>query len=311
MKDRHVKVADIEAVVKEIYEKYKTMEPEGAPDPRMKGVDAKKFGISVVLADGTEINVGDTDVASPLGRIAYVPLMSQIRIQKEAKADKNHTCKCALKDHRDEKPHHMPVSVHGVRMMSLVEPVGDPEGKWDIAINLTNTMAGSPLTLNDELYKSMMLTNQAADVENAMAKDEFYLYDDAPMSIDLYTRLTAMQATTRQLARMGATLANGGQNPVSGEYAFDSKVSPKVVAFMAAKGPHHMSAPWLVKSGIPAENSFGGAMMAVFPGVMGIAAYSPVVNDFGVSVIAFKAIHHIMKHLGINVFGGENIIIDK
>ena len=50
--------------------------------------------------------------------------------------------------------------------------------------------------------------------------------------------------------------------------------------------------------------------MGVYPGVMAIAAYSPVVNDDGVSVKAFKAVHHIMKHLDLNVFDSAKIIID-
>ena len=50
--------------------------------------------------------------------------------------------------------------------------------------------------------------------------------------------------------------------------------------------------------------------MGVYPGVMSIAAYSPVVNDDGVSIKAFKAIHHIMKHLDINVFDSATLVID-
>lgn len=311
MNEHRIKQADIKAAVEEIYNKYKDMQPDGTVDPRLTDVDAGKFGIAVMLTDGTLIEAGDTDTASPLGSIAKVPLMTAMRIQRENKADKTQDKRCALKDYHSSKPERMPVSVNGIRLMSAIEPANDADGKWNIVINLVNAMTGTPLVLDDKLYESMTLTNRAADVENAMAANEFYLFDDAPIAIDLYTRLTAMQATARQLAAMGATLAASGKNPATGDYVFDRAVSPKVVASMAAKGPHKMSLHWLIKSGLPAKSSFGGSVMGVFPGVMSVVAYSPVVNDDGVSIKAAKAVHHIMKRLGINVFGGENIVIEK
>lgn len=311
MIERKITTADIEAAVRKVYEKYLNTEVDGTVDPRLKNVDATKFGIVAMLTDGTTIAVGDTETASPLGGIAKIPLLTQLRIQREGAADKKSRCVFAReKGPTEEKPHDMPVSVTGIRMMSAIEPTGDPEGKWDIVSNLVIDMMGKSPVLNDDLYKSMTLTNEAANVENAMAANEYYLFDDAPLSIDLYTKLTAMEVTPMELAAMGATLAGMGRNPATGKIVFDAKIAPRVIAAMAVKGPHHMSMPWLIKSGMPAKNSFGGAMVGVMPGVMAIAAYSPIVDDNGVSIKARKAIHHIMKYLGLNTFAGENIVIE-
>lgn len=310
MIERKITTADIESAVRNVYEKYINTEVKGTVDPRLKNVDPSKFGIVAMLTDGTTFAAGDTDIASPLGGIAKVPLITQLRIQREG-SDKKTKCIFAReKGPTEEKPVDMPVSVHGIRMMSAIEPKGDPEGKWDIVSDLIIDMAGTSPVLNDDLYKSMTLTNEAADVENAMARNEFYLFDDAPISIDLYTRLTAMEMTTMEFAAMGATLAGMGRNPATGKIVFDAGIAPRVIAAMAVKGPHRSSMPWLIKSGIPAKNSFGGVMLGVMPGVMAIAAYSPIVDDNGVSIKAGKAIHHIMKQLSLNTFAGENIVIE-
>lgn len=308
--ERHIKFSDVENVVNQVYEKYKDFEVEGAVDPRLKNVDASKFGIVVTLTDGRTIKVGDTDVASPLGAIARIPAFAVLREQKLDKDNKLHTCKHSIKEEQGTKPRHLPVSAHALRLVSKIQPRGDKDGKFDVIEDMVEAMAGDAPVLDDALYEERMKANTTANVENQLAEAGFELYDDTPATIDTVTKLASLNLTVEQAGMLGATLAADGRNPKTGEFVFDGEIAPKVVAFMAAKGPHHLSLPWLVKSGLPAKNSFGGLMVGVYPGVMSIAAYSPVVNDDGVSVKAFKAIHHIMKHLDINVFDSAKLVID-
>lgn len=308
--ERHINFSDVEAVVKKIYEKYKDFEVEGAVDSRLQGVDPSKFGIVVKLTDGRVIRVGDTDALSPLGAIARVPLFVTNRVQKLDNDNKCHCDKHAIKQPQCCKPKGLPVSAEAVLLTSKIQPKGDADGKYGVIEDMTEAMIGSAPVFDDELYKALTNANAVDNVENKLAEARFELYDDAPVAIDVSTRLTALRATVDQLATMGATLAADGRNPETGEYAFDGSISPKVVAYMAVKGPHHLSKPWLIKSGLPAKSSFGGAIMGVFPGVMSIAAYSPLVNPDGVSVKAYKAIHHIMKHLELSVFDSAQIVID-
>lgn len=308
--ERHISLADVEAVVKNIYEKYRDLEVDGEPDPRLKNVDSSKFGIVVTLTDGRTVKVGDTEVLSPIGAIARIPLFTMLRMQKLKNPEKQHTDRRTLKTGETNKPADLPISANGILLVSKIEPKGDSDGKYNLIADTIENMVGSPLVFDDALYESMTKTNEAADVENRLAQARFELEDDAPLSIDIATRLASLQATASQIGMLGATLAADGRCPATGAYAFDGEVAPRVVAYMAAKGPHHLSKPWLIKSGLPAKSSFGGAMVGVFPGVMSIAAYSPVVNDDGVSVKAYKAIHHIMKHLDISVFESSQLVID-
>lgn len=308
--ERHIKFSDVENVVNQVYEKYKDFEPDGEVDPRLKNVNASLFGIVVTLTDGRTIKVGDTGAASPLGAIARIPAFAVLREQKLDKDNKQHTCKRSIKEEHGEKPKNLPVSAHALRLISKIQPRGDKDGKFGVIEDMIEAMAGDAPVLDDALYEQRMKTNEAANVENLLAEAGFELYDDAPAVIDTYTKLASLNLTVEQTGMLGATLAADGRNPKTGEFAFDGEIAPKIVAYMAAKGPHHLSLPWLVKSGLPAKNSFGGMLMGVYPGVMSITAYSPVVNDDGVSVKAFKAIHHIMKHLDINVFDSAKLVID-
>lgn len=306
--ERIIPLSQIKNAVDAAFEKFNGVS-EGSVDPRVAGADASSFAIAVCLADGTIISKGDVDRKSPLGDIVKIPVSSVLLSQNpvEELIRKSGGCCCGCKG---QKPQ-IPVSRHGVRAVSAIEPVGDPDSKWNILVDRMINMMGSAPELDDKLYESLQAENQKADTENKLAEAGYYLFDDAPASIQLYTRGVAMTASARQLAIMGATIAADGVNPLTEQIVYDGAISSRIVAMMAVKGPHKMSRPWLVASGLPAKSSFGGAIVGVIPGVMSIAAYSPLVNEKGVSVKGAKALIDITNSLQINVFGSAKIVVDK
>lgn len=315
--ERTIKIQDVKNVVADAYSKFKN-EQCGAEDFRVSDANPDDFAITVMLTDGTVVEAGDVDKAFAMGNIAKVPvyttLFSQNESAKEVMEKLNGGCGCNSKGKgcpSTPKPHHLPVNRRGVRAVSIIEPTGDSDGKFDIISSMMIGLAGDSPVLDDNLYKRLTADNQAANVENRLAESEYVLYDNAQIAIDLYTRLTAMRATTRQLAEMGATIAAGGRNPETSNELFDSSVSRRVVAAIAAKGMHKMSMQWLVVSGVPAQAGFGGGVLGVVPGVLGIAAYSPKVNGKGVSPKAAHAVAYIANQLGVNAFSGEGVKFEK
>lgn len=171
---------------------------------------------------------------------------------------------------------------------------------------------GSAPELDDKLYKSLMEANRKADVENSLAESGFFLYDNAQIAIDLYSKMISLKASANQLSAMAATIAADGVNPLNGNNTFDGSLSSRVVALMAGHGPHKMTAPWLFRAGLPAKRSFAGGMCGVFPGLFGIAAYSPLLNPVGIPVRAAKSIATLVTDkLGISVFGSAKVKVVK
>lgn len=303
--ERKISIADLKTAVDEAYEKYKDLS-EGTVDPRSGEADVADFGISVVLTDGTVISRGTVDTPSPLGSISKVPTAVLLMTQTTPEAMMERMGGCCCKKSCGSKPK-LPVSAKGVRMVSAIQPQGDPDGKWDLISNNMIQMAGSSPVLDDKLYKSIIDACKQADAENVMAQDGWFLFDDAPIAIDQYAKLMSMCATATQLATMTATIAADGINPVTKESAFDGSISQKVTGMMAAKGPHKMAKLWLVMTGLPAVSSFGGAIAGVMPGAFGIAAYSPLVNEKGVSIRAAKALAYIMNKLQISALASARV----
>lgn len=307
--DRTIALSEIKKVVEEAYENFKSSK-EGRVDPMLDGVDDKKFGISVVLTDETVINKGDTDAASPLGSIIKVPLSTILLSQNtpEELVRKSGKCTCHCKE-KSEKAHVH--GAHAIRAISAIEPTGDPDSKWNFIENRMIDLMGSAPQLDVKLYES--LKQKAADdnIVNTLAEEGYYLYDDAATSVDISVKARSMTATAEQLATMGATIAADGVNPVTKEIVFDGEIARNVVGMMAAKGPRKMTLPWNMAVGLPAKSSFGGAIVGVYPGVMGIAAYSPLLMDNRVSEKAAKAIKYIMNKLDISVYQSASLKVDN
>lgn len=305
--DRILKQADVQKALDKAYEKYKDIS-EGKNDELVSDAPAA-FGISIVLTDGRVFEKGDTGKASPLGRIALVPSHVLVLSQNtpEQLVDKAGACACKCK--RDAMPD-IPVSPHGVRAVSVISPQGDSDGKYDIMIDNIEDLAGSGLVFDDRLYEQLKQKVTDSNTINKIAAAGYTLYDDADIAVDLYIRLASLTVTTSQLATMGATIAADGRNPVTHKEVFDGKIAANVTATMA-RGIHHASRAWMMTVGMPAANSFGGAILAILPGFGAIAAYSPALDDNGVSIKAAKTIYEIAKELQLNVFASARVSVEK
>lgn len=309
--ERKISFGDLQKAVTEAYEQFKTVS-DGQVDPRVEGVDTDKFGIAVVLPSGETITVGDTSVASPMGSISKVPALTTLfeQVKPAEFIGKNAPCGCSCGGSKSAKPH-IGVSAKGVRLVSAIQPQGDPDGKMDIFVSTLESLVGSEPVLNDKLYRDLVKKTEELNAVNALAAAQFELFDDSVPSIDMYAKISALTLTATQYATMAATIAADGYNPVTGGNVFDGEIAKNIVGFMAAKGPHKMAKPWLASTGLPAVSSFGGVIMGVLPGTFGIAAYSPLVNGHGVSVRAKKALAYIMQKLDLSALSSSRVTVVK
>ena len=122
---------------------------------------------------------------------------------------------------------------------------------------------------------------------------------------DIYTEQCSIGVTAKDLATMAATLAFGGQNPVTKKQVFKTDIVPEVLAVMATAGLYDDTGKWLYHTGLPAKSGVGGGIIAVSPGKFGIAVVSPPLDDAGNSVKAQKVITDISNALGGNPYAAS------
>ena len=301
-------------VVNEAYEKIKGDDGGNNADyiPFLAKVPSKLFGISVCLPDGEIVEAGDTDYVFGIESVSKVPTailaMQQYgadTILQKIGADAtglpfNSIMAILLENDHPSTPL---VNAGAITACSMVKPVGNSDGKWKSITDFLAGLCGSPLVLQDELYKSESATNFNNRSIAWLLKNYNRIYDDPDMSRDIYTRQCSMGVTARQLSICGGTIANRGVNPVTKKKVFDAELTSKIVAMIASVGFYEHTGDWIFTSGIPAKTGVGGGIVGVLPGVMGIAAFSPKLDGSGNSVRAQNAIKYITNKLGLNLFG--------
>lgn len=318
--DKTITHAQIRSAVEEAYNECKNVEGGHNADyiPFLANIDPSLFGISVTLLDGTVINYGDTDykfgiesVSKVLTAILVLKQFGAQAVLEQIGADAtglpfNSIFAILLENDHPSTPL---VNAGAISACSMVEPKGDSWGKWEAIIDNITALCGSEAQVIDELYKSESDTNFNNRAIAWLLKNYNRIYDDVPMSLDLYTRQCSVGITASQLAICGATIANGGFNPVTKQQVFDKDLAPKITTLISSVGFYQNTGDWLYTSGIPAKSGVGGGVLGVLPGVLGIAAFAPPLDDAGNSVKAQAAVKAVMKKLGLGVFNGDRVTV--
>lgn len=244
--DRKISLADLKTAVQQAYDHLKDLH-EGAPKAEVADMNVGKFGISVRLADGRKFDVGHTQAQFAMGAISRVPVCLQLLtqmsvdelVQKMAMGGKGKCC-CQAAEPAEANAKHG-LHAKALRAVSMVQPVGDFDGKMNLLSDLMISLMGSSPVLDDKLYEAAVAKDVADDKVNRLAALGYELYDDASIAVKLYSRLRSMLVTTEQLAEMGATIAADGVNPVTKEVVFDGALSATLCSMIAAKGPDRKS----------------------------------------------------------------------
>lgn len=318
--ERLLRLSDIKQAAQEAYDEVKGLTGGKNADyiPYLANIDSGLFGLSVTLLDGTCINLGDTEYKFGIESVSKVPtaILAMIQHTPQGVLEKIGADATGLPFNsifaillENDHPSTPLVNAGAISACSMVAPQGDSPDKWKaITDNITELCASAP-QLIDELYESETATNFNNHSIAWLLKNYGRIYDDVDMSLDLYTRQCSLGITSSQLAIMGATIANGGFNPVSKKQVFDKEIAPKITSMIATVGFYQHTGDWLFTSGIPAKTGVGGGVMGVMPGLFGIAAFAPPLDDAGNSVKAQAAIKAFMNKLDLGIFKGDYVKI--
>jgi glutaminase len=190
----------------------------------------------------------------------------------------------------------------GAIMTTSLVPGASSKEKWAFIHQGLSKFAGQTLPLDEEVYASAVETNQRNQGIASILLSLGRMYSDPREATDLYTRQCSLAVTARDLAVMGATLADGGVNPITGEPVVDPAVCHYTLAVMVTAGLYETSGDWLYEIGLPGKSGIGGGIVTVSPGKGGVATFAPPLDQAGNSVKGQLVTRHISQHLGMDLF---------
>jgi glutaminase len=122
------------------------------------------------------------------------------------------------------------------------------------------------------------------------------------LAAEAYTKQCSLNVSAKDLAVMGATLADDGVNPLTKERVVDPSVCHYALAVMATAGLYETSGEWLYDIGLPGKSGIGGGIGAVSPGKGGLGTFAPPLDKAGNSVKGQLVARFLSQWLGMDLF---------
>ena len=307
----------VQAVVKEAYEKFRT-DPNGKNAdyiPYLAQVDSKLFGIAVVTTDNQVFTLGDVNYTFSIQSISKVftlalameqlgpdKVFEKIGSEPTGRAFNSPLAVVDMATHTGNPF----VNAGAIATTSLISG-RDAEDKWNKILGFYSKAAGEKLSLIDEVYKSEAATNTGNKALAMLLAKYGRIYADPFESVDIYTKQCSVGVDAIQLARMGATLANNGVNPATGEQVIQREDIPHVLSTMMMAGLYDGSGGWAWHVGLPAKSGVGGGIVAIVPGKGAIVVFAPPLDEAGNSVKAQEVIEYVANKLDFNLYSPASV----
>jgi glutaminase len=302
----------VKALVDAAHERFKAVTEGENSDvyPALASVPSGLFGICVVGTNGKVYAVGDADheftimsVSKPL----VFALVCQALGHEEARRRLGVNATglpfnslTAIERSGDGRTNPM-VNPGAIATTSLV-PGASADARWRFIREGLSRFAGRSLPLNEEVYASATASNFRNQSIARLLQTYGRIYLDPAEAIDLYTRQCSLDVSARDLAVMGATLADGGVNPLTRERLIDPIVCHYTLAVMATAGLYETSGDWLYDIGLPGKSGIGGGIVTVSPGKGGLGTFAPPLDSAGNSVKGQLVAKFLSQRLGLDLF---------
>ena len=305
----------VQSLVVAVHGRYRANAEGATADvyPALASVDPDLFGVAVVANDGSVFRAGDADHEFSIMSVSkpfVFALVCELLGPREARERLGVTSTglpfnslAAIERTVDGRTNPM-VNPGAIATTSLV-PGDTAESKWTFIREGLSAFAGRELSVNTEIYESASETNERNESIARLLQSYGRLDGDPAEILDLYTRQCSLNVTAKDLAAMGATLADAGVNPLTGARAVDADASRRTLAVMATAGLYETSGDWLYEVGLPGKSGIGGGIVTVAPGKGGLGTFSPRLDDAGNSVRGQLVAAELSHSLGLDVFVSE------
>ena len=281
--------------------------------PALSAADPAHFGLAVASVAGDLVTSGDAHVAFPLMSIAkpfvFALVCDTVGIEEVRRRVGVNATGLAFNSasavERDPHGRTNPMVNPGAIATTSLVPGADVEERWHRVLETLSRCAGRPLDLDEATLESARATNHRNRALANMLTAVGALDGDPGEAVEIYTRQSCLSVTSVDLAMMGATLADGGTNPRTGERVMDPETAHATLAVMTIAGMYETSGDWLLDVGMPAKSGIGGGILTVSPGKGALGTFSPLLDPAGNSVRGTLAARRLARTLGFDVLASH------
>lgn len=278
--------------------------------PELRHIDPGAHAICITTVDGRRYVAGDHDATFLIQSISKVfayglaledhgrdVLLQNIDVEPSG----NPYDAIIRLEQRSKRPHNPMVNTGGIATTALIKGDGTA-GRLDRILRMYQRYIGHEVYID---MRSYLAETRLGDRNKAIAyllRHFGMLESQVDDALGLYLQQCSAVINCKDLSVMAATLANAGINPMTGQRAIAEEYIGDLLTVMYTCGMYDFAGEWSYRIGLPAKSGVSGGILAVVPGQMGIAVYSPRLDKHGNSIAGIDALETISTELDLHVF---------
>lgn len=300
------------AYLEELVKKYAPLQTGATADyiPELAKTDPNLFGIAVVTCSGETYQAGTIDHNFTLQSVSK-PFVYGMALEEKGRdfmkarvgvepSGEAFNSIVELEKHT-HRPYNPMINSGAIAVSSFIQN-NEKMSRLERVLTLFSDYVNHPVSVDENVFLSEKMTAHRNRSIAHLLRHFGIIGDDIEESLDLYFKQCSILVNTVDLAMMAATLANGGTQPINKKIIVKKDHVPDILSLMFTCGMYDSAGEWAYSVGLPAKSGVSGGLLAVVPGKMGIAAYSPLIDGQGHSVRAVHAIKDLVNKYNLNIF---------
>jgi glutaminase len=281
--------------------------------PELGKANPKDFGICIATADGRLYETGDSDheftiqsISKPFTYGMAVEAYGRDKVGRHVGVEPSGDAFNSIElESGTNRPFNPMVNAGAITVSALLYQHYGSEA-LEVMLSRFSAAAGRTLAIDESVYASESRTGHRNRAIAYLLLNFGMVEDHVDAALDLYFKQCSILVNSRDLAVMGATLANLGNNPLTGEEVFDIECVKDMLSIMFTCGMYDYSGQWAYRVGVPAKSGVAGGVLAVVNRQLGIASYSPPLDARGNSHRGIEVCVDMASELGLHVFDCMN-----
>ncbi len=308
--------------LEQIFEKVRNVKDGKLPNyiPQLERVDPEKFSLSVCTIDGQSFSMGDEDdsycvqsCSKPITYCLALEEHGEEEVHQYVGQEPSGKTFNELALNSKGLPHNPMINAGAIMCGALIKSCGAAADRFDYVMTRWKEAAGGlKIGFDNAVYLS---ERQTADRNFALGyfmkeKKAFPSDVDLLDVLDFYFQCCSIEVTTRSMSVIAATLANGGTCPITGVQVFRPASVKNCLSLMSSCGMYDFSGEFAFRVGIPAKSGVSGAIMLVVPNVVGLAVWSPRLDELGNSVRGVEFCRQLVSRFKFHTFDSTVGLVD-
>lgn len=279
--------------------------------PELASADPNKLALALSTVDGTIYTSGDADVeftiqsmskpfayALAIQHLGLDAVLEKVGVEPSGEAFNQISL-----DDKTKLPKNPMINSGAITTHSLI-PHDFKVSRAENLRRFLSELAGRELAFDQQVYESELKTAFRNLSIGYMLRTVGVLDEDPVDIVNGYIRQCAIKVTVKDLANITSVLANGGIQAKTGKRLLDRQIVRQVLSVMMTCGMYDAAGDWLSNVGIPAKSGVAGGIIGILPAQVGIAVFSPKLDEHGNSVRGVQIFERLSREMGLHLMEG-------